>query len=195
MFCALNGATRIPLFFRYLQIAVAIQLLPACDVVPPTKAERFEISCLPFEEGDFREVTGVPELVPGEAQGAPGQASEATLGPFELQNFFLYYTSRFGFAPSRVAYLAEHAWSDRRAGTWPEGIAEADRREYDLAAIKRWLAVFLRRFFETSQFKRSAMPNAPKVGSGGSLSPRGDWRAPSDAHADAWLQELDREVP
>ena len=94
-----------------------------------------------------------------------------------------------------MAFLAEQAWSDPRAGAWPEGIAEAEHRAYDLPTIKRWLAVFLRRFFETSQFKRSALPNAPKVGSGGSLSPRGDWRAPSDAHADAWLRELEREVP
>jgi NAD+ synthase (glutamine-hydrolysing) len=136
-----------------------------------------------------------PELVPGEAPGAPAQASETIVGPYELQDFFLYYISRFGYAPSRVAFLAEQAWGDPRAGAWPEGVADADRRAYDLAAIKRWLAVFLHRFFETSQFKRSAQPNAPKVGSGGSLSPRGDWRAPSDAHADAWLSELEREVP
>jgi NAD+ synthase (glutamine-hydrolysing) len=136
-----------------------------------------------------------PELVPGEAPDAPAQASEATVGPYELQDFFLYYISRFGYSPSRVAFLAEYAWSDPSAGAWPEGVSDGDRRAYDLAAIKRWLAVFLRRFFETSQFKRSALPNAPKVGSGGSLSPRGDWRAPSDAHADAWLRELEREVP
>jgi NAD+ synthase (glutamine-hydrolysing) len=137
-----------------------------------------------------------PELVPAAAPGtAPNQSSEAVVGPFELQDFFLYYISRFGYSPSRVVFLAEHAWCDRHAGEWPEGTAEADRREYDRAAIKRWLVVFLRRFFETSQFKRSALPNAPKVGSGGSLSPRGDWRAPSDARADAWLLELERELP
>ena len=137
-----------------------------------------------------------PELIPGDGSASrPAQASEAVVGPFELQDFFLYYISRFGFRPSRVAFLAEHAWSTRARGSWPDGVPEADRREYDRAAIKHYLAVFLRRFFETSQFKRSAMPNAPKVGSGGSLSPRSDWRAPSDGHADAWLEELAREVP
>ena len=80
-------------------------------------------------------------------------------------------------------------------GCLARGRGGGQASEYDRAAIKRWLAVFLRRFFETSQFKRSALPNAPKVGSGGSLSPRSDWRAPSDSHADAWLQELEREVP
>ena len=137
-----------------------------------------------------------PELVPGEERAAqPAQISETVIGPFELQDFFLYYISRFGHRPSRVVFLAEHAWRDRNAGEWPDDIPADKRSEYDRAAIKHWLAVFLRRFFETSQFKRSAMPNAPKVGSGGSLSPRSDWRAPSDGHADAWLQELEREVP
>jgi NAD+ synthase (glutamine-hydrolysing) len=136
-----------------------------------------------------------PELVPGAEGGAqPTQVSEAVIGPFELQDFFLYYITRFGHRPSRVVFLAEHAWADRHAGAWPEGIPSEKRHEYDRAAIKRWLIVFLKRFFETSQFKRSALPNAPKVGSGGSLSPRSDWRAPSDGHADAWLQELEREL-
>jgi NAD+ synthase (glutamine-hydrolysing) len=137
-----------------------------------------------------------PELVPGEGRAAqPTQVSETTIGPFELQDFFLYYISRFGHRPSRVVFLAEHAWHDRHAGDWPEDIPSERRSEYDRGVIKRWLTVFLHRFFETSQFKRSALPNAPKVGSGGSLSPRSDWRAPSDSHADAWLQELEREVP
>jgi NAD+ synthase (glutamine-hydrolysing) len=137
-----------------------------------------------------------PELVPGEERGAqPTQVSETVIGPFELQDFFLYYISRFGHRPSRVVFLAEHAWGNREAGVWPEDAPPDKRSEYDRAAIKRWLTVFLQRFFETSQFKRSALPNAPKVGSGGSLSPRSDWRAPSDSHADAWLQELEREVP
>ncbi len=111
-----------------------------------------------------------PELIPGK------QSSESTVGPYELQDFNLYYTLRFGYAPSKVAFLAWHAWRDK----------------YRLAQIKKWLGVFLVRFFETSQFKRSASPNAPKVGSGGSLSPRGDWRAPSDGNAAAWLAELAR---
>ena len=94
-----------------------------------------------------------------------------------------------------VVFLAEHAWRDRYAGDWPKDVPSERRSEYDRRVIKRWLTVFLHRFFETNQFKRSALPNAPKVGSGGSLSPRSDWRAPSDSHADAWLQELEREVP
>jgi NAD+ synthase (glutamine-hydrolysing) len=134
-----------------------------------------------------------PELVPGDQRGSrPAQSSEEAIGPFELQDFFLYYITRFGHRPSRVVFLAEHAWSHRESGVWPEDVPPEKRSEYDRAAIKRWLAVFLRRFFETSQFKRSALPNAPKVGSGGSLSPRSDWRAPSDSHADAWLEELAR---
>ncbi|HZO04613.1 MAG TPA: NAD(+) synthase, partial [Burkholderiales bacterium] len=98
------------------------------------------------------------------------------VGPYELQDFHLYYTLRFGYAPAKVAFLAWSAWRD----------------DYSLTEIRRWLEVFLRRFFQTSQFKRSALPNGPKVGSGGSLSPRGDWRAPSDGAADAWLDNLKR---
>ncbi len=135
-----------------------------------------------------------PELVPGESETAL-QSSEATVGPYELQDFHLYQLLRFGSRPSRIAYLAHHAWSDREHGQWPDLIPDEQRHEYDLATIKHWLAEFLRRFVQTSQFKRSTLPNAPKVGSGGSLSPRGDWRAPSDASATAWLEELDRNVP
>ncbi len=138
-----------------------------------------------------------PELIPvGEDDSRrPIEDSESVIGPFELQDFFLYYTLRFGYRPSKVAFLAHHAWHDARLGRWPDLIPEEHRNEYSLAAIKRWLAVFLERFFETSQFKRSAMPNAPKVGSGGSLSPRSDWRAPSDASAAVWLAELEQNVP
>jgi NAD+ synthase (glutamine-hydrolysing) len=135
-----------------------------------------------------------PELVPTEENQAP-QTAEATVGPYPLQDFNLYYLSRFGFRPSKVAFLAEHAWACRDRGIWPASIPEAERCEYDLAAIRHWLEVFVRRFFESSQFKRSALPNGPKVGSGGSLSPRGDWRAPSDARADVWLDDLRRNVP
>ena len=110
-----------------------------------------------------------PELVPG------GQSTQAKVGPYELQDFHLYYTLRFGYAPSKVAYLAWNAWHG----------------EYPLGDIRKWLAVFLERFI-TQQFKRSATPNAPKVGSGGSLSPRGDWRAPSDASPATWLDDLKR---
>jgi len=140
-----------------------------------------------------------PELVPaGEGDGdgdGPAQSTEEVIGPYELQDFHLYFLTRYGFRPSKVAYLAHHAWGDRERGIWPPTLPEADRNQYDLATIKRWLRVFLHRFFKLSQFKRSAMPNGPKVGSGGSLSPRGDWRAPSDGEAEAWLDELDRGVP
>jgi NAD+ synthase (glutamine-hydrolysing) len=133
-----------------------------------------------------------PELLPGAGEdGEPSQHTEDVVGPYELQDFHLYYVSRFGFRPSKVAFLAHHAWGDRTLGPWPPGLPEGERREYDLATIRKWLAVFLRRFFESSQFKRSALPNAPKVGSGGSLSPRSDWRAPSDSPADVWLRELE----
>ena len=131
-----------------------------------------------------------PELVPGDSNDKPGQKTEDFIGPYELQDFNLYYTLRFGFAPSKVAFLAHHAWRDKNAGRWPEENYVV-RNEYDLAAIKKHLKTFLFRFFQTSQFKRSCVPNAPKVGSGGSLSPRGDWRAPSDSNATVWLSELE----
>jgi NAD+ synthase (glutamine-hydrolysing) len=138
-----------------------------------------------------------PELVPASdpSSGKPEQSSEKTVGPYELQDFFLYYVLRFGYRPSKVAWLASHAWSDRESGAWPDLIPEERRSEYSMAEIRHWLEVFLDRFFRTSQFKRSAIPNAPKVGSGGSLSPRGDWRAPSDGNAEAWLAELREAVP
>ncbi len=127
-----------------------------------------------------------PELVPGGDADQPGQSSEASVGPYELQDFHLYQVLRYGFAPTKVAFLAYTAWHDRTLGAWPDG-PEVARNEYSLAEIKQHLGTFLYRFFKTSQFKRSAMPNAPKVGSGGSLSPRGDWRAPSDSEATVWL--------
>ncbi|MGZ6670649.1 MAG: NAD(+) synthase, partial [Solirubrobacteraceae bacterium] len=138
-----------------------------------------------------------PELIPHDDPDAnvPGQRSESIVGPYELQDFFLYYVLRFGYRPSKVAFLADHAWGDRAHGDWSDLIPEDRRNEYSLAEIKHWLEVFLERFFHTSQFKRSAIPNAPKVGSGGSLSPRGDWRAPSDSTAQAWLAELRERVP
>src|SRR5512135_2876975 len=119
-----------------------------------------------------------PELVPGDRRGQPAQLTESVIGPYALQDFHLYYTLRFGYAPSKVAFLAWNAWRGKGG--------------YRLAEIRKWLGVFLKRFFQSSQFKRSALPNGPKVGSGGSLSPRGDWRAPSDGNAEAWLAELDR---
>ncbi|WP_024519470.1 NAD(+) synthase [Bradyrhizobium sp. Tv2a-2] len=135
-----------------------------------------------------------PELVPVEAGEKP-QSTEAAVGPYELQDFNLFYTLRFGFRPSKIAFMAFHAWKDVAVGAWPPGFPVDKRRAYDLADVRRWLEVFLRRFFAFSQFKRSAMPNGPKVSAGGSLSPRGDWRAPSDASAAAWLEDLERNVP
>jgi NAD+ synthase (glutamine-hydrolysing) len=112
-----------------------------------------------------------------------------------LQDFHLYYLSRFGFRPSKVAYRAWNAWRDASAGAWPETIPASERVAYDLSTIARWLKDFLVRFFRTSQFKRSALPNGPKVGSGGSLSARSDWRAPSDADAQVWIDELRCRLP
>jgi len=130
-----------------------------------------------------------PELVPGEENGHPGQRTEDFIGPYELQDFHLYYTLRFGYLPPKVAFLAWNAWRDASSGSWP-GIPEAKRSSYTIADIKRWLDAFVERFFERSQFKRSCMANAPKVGSGGSLSPRGDWRAPSDSEALVWRRAV-----
>jgi len=135
-----------------------------------------------------------PELVPV-AAGYPPQSTEAVVGPYALQDFNLFYVTRYGFRPSKVAFLAWSAWSDAATGRWPDNIPEPQRRAYPLAEIRRWLRVFLFRFFTISQFKRSAMPNGPKISSGGSLSPRGDWRAPSDSSAKVWLEELDANVP
>ncbi len=135
-----------------------------------------------------------PELVPSDAEDQP-QSTEARIGPYELQDFNLYYILRFGFRPSKVAFLALSAWGDKTRGNWPDQLSAEAQHEYDLPAIKKWLEVFLYRFFKISQFKRSCLPNGPKVGSGGSLSPRGDWRAPSDSEATVWLEELRSNVP
>ncbi|SFN13592.1 NAD+ synthase (glutamine-hydrolysing) [Pseudonocardia ammonioxydans] len=135
-----------------------------------------------------------PELVPADSD-AEVQSSQATVGPYALQDFTLWYTLRHGFRPSKIAFLAGHAWSDPAAGAWPPGFPEDERPAYDAAEIRRWLQVFARRFFAFSQFKRSALPNGPKVSAGGALSPRGDWRAPSDMSAALWLAEIEREVP
>ncbi len=129
------------------------------------------------------------------AGDAPAQSTQAKIGPYELQDFNLYYTTRYGFRPSKVAYLSYNAWRDTARGPWPEGYPADEKRAYDLATIAHWLEIFLWRFFKISQFKRSALPNGPKVGSGGSLSPRGDWRAPSDSEAAPWLDELRANVP
>ncbi len=135
-----------------------------------------------------------PELVPVAAGERP-QSTEEKVGPYALQDFNLFHVLRYGFPPSRIAFLAQHAWSDVEAGAWPPGF-DADRRvAYDLPTIRHWLEVFVQRFFAFSQFKRSALPNGPKVVAGGSLSPRGEWRAPSDGNARAWLTELEQNVP
>jgi NAD+ synthase (glutamine-hydrolysing) len=132
-----------------------------------------------------------PELVPVAAGETP-QSTEAVVGPYELQDFNLFYTLRYGFRPSKIAFLAEAAWRDVTTGAWPPGFPPTRQHAYDREAIFHWLEVFIRRFFGFSQFKRSAMPNGPKVAAGGSLSPRGDWRAPSDGNADVWLRDLER---
>jgi NAD+ synthase (glutamine-hydrolysing) len=135
-----------------------------------------------------------PELVPvGEDEEI--QSSEATVGPYVLQDFSLYQVLRYGFRPSKVAFLAWHAWSDAERGDWPAGYPAHKRPSYSLAEIRHWLKVFVQRFYSFSQFKRSALPNGPKVSAGGALSPRGDWRAPSDMSARIWLDEIEREVP
>ena len=135
-----------------------------------------------------------PELVPVGEDERP-QSTEDSIGPYALHDFSLFFVLRHGFPPSRIAFLAEHAWSDVDAGEWPPGFDPDARTSYDLKTIKHWLEVFCQRFFGFSQFKRSALPNGPKVVAGGALSPRGEWRAPSDGNARAWLDELARNVP
>ncbi|MPQ97816.1 NAD(+) synthase [Modestobacter sp. I12A-02628] len=132
-----------------------------------------------------------PELVPGEQV----QSTEAKVGPYALQDFTLFHVLRYGFRPPKIAFLAWHAWRDAGTGDWPHDFPEAKRVAYDLGEIRHWLEVFCQRFFGFSQFKRSAMPNGPKVSAGGSLSPRGDWRAPSDGSAALWLADLHAGVP
>jgi NAD+ synthase (glutamine-hydrolysing) len=129
-----------------------------------------------------------PELVPGEQL----QSTESTIGPYALHDFTLFHVLRYGFRPAKIGFLATHAWSDAEAGEWPPNFPEPKRVAYDEAEIRKWLEVFCKRFFAFAQFKRSALPNGPKVSHGGSLSPRGDWRAPSDSTAAAWLRDLER---
>lgn len=135
-----------------------------------------------------------PELVPSGEEDEL-QSSEAKVGPFALQDFSLFHVLRYGFRPSKIAFLAWHAWSDPEQGNWPPGFPEDKRPSYSLKEIRHWLQVFVQRFYSFSQFKRSALPNGPKVSHGGALSPRGDWRAPSDMSARIWLDEIEREVP
>ena len=135
-----------------------------------------------------------PELVPT-SEDEEVQSSEAKVGPYSLQDFTLFHVLRWGFRPSKIAFLAWHAWRDAKEGRWPPGFPVDERPSYDLAQIKHWLEVFAQRFYQFSQFKRSALPNGPKVSHGGSLSPRGDWRAPSDLSARIWLDEIRTQVP
>jgi len=115
-----------------------------------------------------------PELLPISSDGQGSQSTEHTIGPYELHDFFLFHVLRYGAAPAKVLYLAEQAKFDR---------------DYSPRELRRWLEVFIRRFF-ANQFKRSCLPDGPKVGSI-SLSPRGDWRMPSDAVAAGWLSWLE----
>ena len=135
-----------------------------------------------------------PELVPPGADGQV-QSTESLVGPYELNDFFLHHVTRFGQRPSKVAFLAWHAWKDAGVGMWPAGFPQDAKNAYDLRAIAGWLDKFCARFFGFSQFKRSALPNGPKVSSAGALSPRGDWRAPSDAVATVWRDELRDNLP
>ncbi len=161
---------------------------------------RWTIATKQFDEGVLVTLAAIlateitPELVPADASGAV-QSTEAMIGPYELQDFNLFYTLRHGFRPGKIAFLALHAWADVARGQWPQDFPQERRHAYDLAAIRHWLEIFIKRFFGMSQFKRSALPNGPKVVAGGSLSPRGDWRAPSDGNARAWLDDLEKNVP
>jgi NAD+ synthase (glutamine-hydrolysing) len=160
---------------------------------------RWTIATKQFDEGVLATLASIlaceisPELVP--AEGDAIQSTESVIGPYELQDFNLFYTLRYGFRPAKIAFLAWHAWRDIAHGQWPQDFPLERRHAYDLAAIRHWLTVFITRFFGMSQFKRSALPNGPKVVAGGALSPRGDWRAPSDGNARAWLEDLEKTVP
>ena len=160
---------------------------------------RWVISTGQFDEATNRVLLDVvgqeitPELIPTREDHLP-QSTEESVGPYSLQDFTLFHVLRYGYPPSKIAFLAWHAWHDADAGEWPPNYPDDRRIEFDLATIRRWLDVFVRRFF-ASQFKRSALPNGPKVSHGGTMSPRGDWRMPSDASPAAWLAELEANVP
>ena len=134
-----------------------------------------------------------PELVP--ATNGELQSTQAKVGPYALQDFNLHHVVRWGFRPSKVLFLAWSAWRDASVGAWPPHVPDAERRAYSYEEIRDWLHVFLERFFAMSQFKRSAVPNGPKLTNAGALSPRGDWRAPSDGNAQTWLAELAANTP
>ena len=143
--------------------------------------------------GEILQQEITPELIPTE-EGEKPQATEDSVGPYNLQDFTLALVVRHGFRPRKIAFLAWHAWKDVEAGEWPPGFPADARVAYTLADIRGWLEVFVKRFF-ANQFKRSALPNGPKVSSSGTMSPRGDWRMPSDAKGTAWLAEIERDVP
>jgi NAD+ synthase (glutamine-hydrolysing) len=156
------------------------------------------------DNGEFEEETNdllreivaqeiTPELIPTREDRLP-QSTEESVGPYSLQDFTLFHVLRYGMRPGRIAFLAWHAWRDATAGEWPPNFPDDRRVSYDLPVIRQWLEVFIKRFF-ASQFKRSALPNGPKVSAGGTMSPRGDWRMPSDASAAAWLADLHATVP
>jgi len=156
------------------------------------------------DNGEFEEETNdllreiveqeiTPELIPTREDHLP-QSTEQSVGPYSLQDFTLFHVLRFGYRPSKIAFLAWHAWRDAAAGEWPPNFPDGRRVAYDLATVREWLVVFVKRFF-ASQFKRSALPNGPKVSAGGTMSPRGDWRMPSDAAATTWLAEIEANVP
>ena len=161
---------------------------------------RWTVSSRQFDPGSDEVLEAVlnteisPELVPADSTGEI-QSTQSIIGPYELNDFFLHHTIRWGQTPSHIAFLCWHAWRDKEEGMWPHAFPEALKNAYDLAEIRKWLENFAKRFFQFSQFKRSALPNGPKVSSGGALSPRGDWRAPSDAVADVWLADLRDNVP
>lgn len=161
---------------------------------------RWVVSERLFEDGVGQTLTSIlgteisPELVPA-GDDDKIQSTQDVIGPYPLQDFTLYHVLRYGFRPSRIAFLALHGWGDEGQGEWPEGYPQDQHASYDLATIRHWLEVFIKRYFAFSQFKRSALPNGPKVVAGGALSPRGDWRAPSDGNAAAWLAELERALP
>lgn len=142
---------------------------------------------------DILETEISPELIPGEPGAQPSQRTEAIVGPYELQDFNNFYTLRFGYLPTKIAFMAYCGWRDKARGDWPD-VPEAKRNAYMIGEIRHWLEVYLYRFFQISQFKRSCAPNGPKVGSGGSLSPRGDYRAPSDSEAAVWLEDA-KKIP
>ncbi|MBD3926319.1 NAD(+) synthase [Nocardioides cavernae] len=170
--------------------------------VPKTLVQhliRWVISHGEFDEavgkllGEILELEITPELIPVE-DGKKPQATQDTVGPYNLQDFTLALVVRHGFRPRKIAFLAWHAWKDLESGEWPPGFPEDARVAYSLEEVRTWLVVFVKRFF-ANQFKRSALPNGPKVSPSGTMSPRGDWRMPSDAKGTAWLAEIDRDVP